>query len=165
MFFCQISKEIGFNISLHGDLVTKNKANGIFTSPPYVGQIDYHEQHAYAYELLGIKRHDIAEIGTKSNGTINKAKEDYVRRISSVLANMTKYVKYEGDISIVANDKFNLYPKIAKKSGLDIVHLYSRPVLSRSEGDRHPYTEKIFRMRKSTKNYETLAGFLSPESL
>ena len=141
------------------DLVAKNKIDGIFTSPPYVGQIDYHEQHAYAYELLGIKRHDIAEIGAKSSGTSNKAKEDYVRRISSVLVNMSKYLKDDGDIFIVANDKFNLYPKIAKKSGLDIIHVYSRPVLARSEGDRHPYTEKIFRMRKSTKTYETLAVF------
>ena len=32
------------------------KANGIFTSPPYVGQIDYHDQHIYAYELFGIPR-------------------------------------------------------------------------------------------------------------
>ena len=159
MFFCQISKEIGFYISLHGNLVVKNKANGIFTSPPYVGQIDYHEQHAYAYELLGIKRHDIAEIGIKSSGTSNKAKEDYVRRISSVLANMSKYVKYKGEIFIVTNDKFNLYPEIAKESGLDSVHVYSRPVLSRNEGDRHPYTEKIFRMRKNTKARGTLAVF------
>ncbi len=29
-------------------LVKKKKINGIFSSPPYVGLIDYHEQHAYA---------------------------------------------------------------------------------------------------------------------
>ena len=29
------------------------KFDGIFTSPPYVGLIDYHDQHKYAYELFG----------------------------------------------------------------------------------------------------------------
>ena len=28
--------------------------DGIITSPPYPGLIDYHEQHRYAYELLGL---------------------------------------------------------------------------------------------------------------
>jgi hypothetical protein len=27
--------------------------DGVVTSPPYPGLIDYHEQHRYAYELLG----------------------------------------------------------------------------------------------------------------
>ena len=75
------------------------------------------------------------------------------------LVNMAKYVKYKGDIFIVANDKFNLYPETAKESGLDSAHVYSRPVLTRSEDDRHPYTEKIFRMRKSTKTCGILAVF------
>ena len=74
---------------------------------------------------------------------------------------MSKYVKEDGDIFIVANDKFNLYPKIAKKSGLDIVHIYSRPVLARSEGDRHPYTEKIFRMKKSKRVHGIAANHQS----
>ena len=28
------------------------RPDGVFTSPPYPGLIDYHEQHRYAYELL-----------------------------------------------------------------------------------------------------------------
>ena len=44
------------------------KAKGIFTSPPYVGLIDYHEQHAYAYELFVIERRDDFEIGPQSKG-------------------------------------------------------------------------------------------------
>ena len=31
------------------------RAAGIITSPPYPGLIDYHEQHRYAYELLGLR--------------------------------------------------------------------------------------------------------------
>ncbi|MCU0329015.1 MAG: site-specific DNA-methyltransferase, partial [Chitinophagales bacterium] len=37
-------------------LVEKQKIKGIFSSPPYVGLIDYHEQHAYAYDLFGFER-------------------------------------------------------------------------------------------------------------
>jgi hypothetical protein len=43
-------------------LVKKQKIKGIFSSPPYVGLIDYHEQHAYAYDLFGFKRNDELEI-------------------------------------------------------------------------------------------------------
>ena len=32
------------------------RSDGIITSPPYPGLIDYHEQHRYAYELLGSPR-------------------------------------------------------------------------------------------------------------
>ena len=39
-------------------ILKKQRIAGIFCSPPYVGQIDYHEQHAYAYDLLGFKRKD-----------------------------------------------------------------------------------------------------------
>jgi len=39
-------------------LAKKQKIKGIFSSPPYVGLIDYHEQHAYAYDLFGFKRND-----------------------------------------------------------------------------------------------------------
>ena len=42
---------------LHGDareLELGGPYDGILTSPPYPGLIDYHEQHRYAYELLGL---------------------------------------------------------------------------------------------------------------
>jgi len=48
--FGEIKKQ---NPEFYKHLVTK-KIDGVFTSPPYVGQIDYHEQHAYAYELFDI---------------------------------------------------------------------------------------------------------------
>ena len=52
---------------------------GIFSSPPYVGLIDYHEQHAYAYELLGMPRADSREIGAASRGQSREARTDYIR--------------------------------------------------------------------------------------
>ena len=35
------------------ELLLRQKIKGIFSSPPYVGLIDYHEQHAYSYEIFG----------------------------------------------------------------------------------------------------------------
>ena len=37
--------------------------NGIFTSPPYLGLIDYHNQHRYAFDLFNFKKYPDAEIG------------------------------------------------------------------------------------------------------
>ena len=45
------------------ELAERQKIRGIFSSPPYVGLIDYHEQHAYAYDLFGFERRDAQEIG------------------------------------------------------------------------------------------------------
>ena len=42
------------NQDLH-TIIMKNKIAGIFSSPPYIGLIDYHEQHAYAYDVFGLQ--------------------------------------------------------------------------------------------------------------
>lgn len=135
------------NPEFHKLLINK-KIDGVFTSPPYVGQIDYHEQHAYAYELFGIPRKDNKEIGPLFKGQGQKAKDEYVEGISKVFINISKFIKDDGDFFIVANDKYNLYPIIAEKSGLKIVEQFKRPVLNRTERDRQPYAEIIFHMRK-----------------
>ena len=69
------------------DLAMKQKVAGIFSSPPYVGLIDYHEQHAYAYDLFGFERHDELEIGPLYKGQGREAKESYIMGISDVLNN------------------------------------------------------------------------------
>lgn len=129
-------------------LLVNKKIDGIFTSPPYVGQIDYHEQHAYAYELFNIPRKDEKEIGPLYKGKGQRAKEEYIEGISKVLLNISKFVKDDGDFFIVANDTSNLYPIIAEKSNLRIVEQFKRPVLNRTERDRQPYAEIIFHMKK-----------------
>ena len=56
---------------LHGDarvLDPPEPVDLVLTSPPYPGLIDYHEQHAYAFELLGLERRDEAEIGRGVRG-------------------------------------------------------------------------------------------------
>ncbi len=129
------------------ELLKKQKIKGIFSSPPYVGLINYHEQHEYAYELFGFKRQDELEIGPLFKGKGAKAREEYIEGISQVLINSKKYLSDNFDIFLVANDKFNLYPIIAKKAGLKIVNEFKRPVLNRVEKDRNPYSESIFHMK------------------
>mgnify|MGYP001558473252 CR=1 FL=1 len=125
----------------------KQKIAGIFCSPPYVGQIDYHEQHAYAYDLLGFKRKDDLEIGPLYKGQGMEARRSYAQGIADVLNNCKKYLNDDPDIFLVANDKFNLYPEIAEKSGMKIVNQFKRPVLNRTERDRNPYSEIIFHFK------------------
>ena len=128
-------------------ILQKQKISGIFCSPPYVGQIDYHEQHAYAYDLLGFKRKDELEIGPLYKGQGIEARKSYVEGIVNVLNNCKKYFKKDFDVFLVANDKFNLYPEIAEKSGMKIVNQFKRPVLNRTERDRNPYSEIIFHFK------------------
>lgn len=130
------------------NLVRKKKINGIFSSPPYVGLIDYHEQHAYAYDLFGYERNDDLEIGPLYKGKGKEAKDSYVDGISKVLINMKKYLVDDFNIFLVANDKNNLYPAIAEKSNLKIVQQFKRPVLNRTERDKTAYSEIIFHLKK-----------------
>ncbi len=109
--------------------------------------INYHETNEYAYELFGYKRQDELEIGPLFKGKGQKARDEYIEGISQVLINSKKYLSDDFDIFLVANDKFNLYPTIAKKAGLKIVNEFKRPVLNRVEKDRNPYSETIFHMK------------------
>jgi len=81
----------------------------IFTSPPYLGLIDYHEQHKYAYELLGLKNNETREIGAAKNGQSDQAKQDYIKGINDVLVHTRKYMTKKALAIIVVNDKFGLY--------------------------------------------------------
>lgn len=129
------------------ELLREKKAAGIFTSPPYLGQIDYHEQHAYAYELLNLPREDRLEIGAKFKGVNERSKEEYVVSLSDVLLNMKSLLRKEANIFIVINDKYNLMPLIAERSGMKIVNEFKRPVLNRTERDKQPYFESIFHLK------------------
>ena len=131
-----------------GELAKNKKIAGIFSSPPYVGLIDYHEQHAYAYDLFGFKRNDTLEIGPLCKGQGKEARNAYIDGISQVLNNSRQYMKNNFDVFFVANDKFNIYPIIAEKSGMKIVSQYKRPVLNRTEKDKSAYFEIIFHLKE-----------------
>lgn len=130
-----------------GNLLEKQKIKGIFSSPPYVGLIDYHEQHAYAYDLFGFNRKDELEIGPLSKGQTRNAQKDYISGISQVLINCKRFLANDFDVFLVANDKYNLYPIIAENSGMQIVNQFHRPVLNRTEKDKNAYSETIFHLK------------------
>lgn len=132
------------------ELIKNQKIRGIFSSPPYVGLIDYHEQHAYAYDLFGFKRQDESEIGPLFRGQGKEARESYITGISDVLTNCKKFFIEDYDVFLVANDKYNMYPTIAEKAGMEIVNQFKRPVLNRTEKDKGAYSEIIFHLKEKS---------------
>jgi len=124
------------------------KIDGIFTSPPYVGIIDYHEQHRYAYELFDFTRQDEFEIGPAIKGQNGIAKKEYIKGIIDVFRNVSEYMINGALVFIVANDKFNLYPEIGKQCEFELIDVFQRPVLMRTERDANKYFESIFYFKK-----------------
>ncbi len=130
------------------ELVARQKIRGIFSSPPYVGLINYHEQHAYAYELFGFERRDELEIGPLYRGQGKDARASYIQGIAEVLRNCKRYLQQDYDVFLVANDKFQLYADIAALAGMYIVQQFKRPVLNRVEKNRSAYAETIFHLKE-----------------
>ena len=144
-----VYKEIRRKNPKFAELLLRQKIKGIFSSPPYVGLIDYHEQHAYAYEIFGFDRKDELEIGPLFKGQGKEARDSYVVGIAEVLKSCKKYLQKDYDIFLVANDKFNLYPDIALVSEMKIANRFKRPVLNRVEKDRsNAYAETIFHLKE-----------------
>ena len=136
------------------------RIKGIFTSPPYVGLINYHEQHAYAYDLFGFKRLDELEIGPLFRGKGREARESYIHGVAAVFKNCKRFLADDYDVFIVANDKYNMYPTIAERVGMSIVNQHKRPVLNRTEKNRETaYPETIFHLKeKGSENEFTTAN-------
>jgi hypothetical protein len=86
--------------------------DGILTSPPYPGLIDYHEQHRYAYELLELDDRREREIGAAASGTSLGALEAYRNGIAGVLARAAVKLRPGAPILVVVNDRRDLYPDI-----------------------------------------------------
>jgi hypothetical protein len=117
---------------LHGDareLDFGSRFDGVITSPPYPGLIDYHEQHRYAYELLGLEQFRELELG---KGTSRKALADYSDGIDAVLANVRRVLKRGTPVVIVINDRRELYPEILEQAGLRLEERYRRHVNRRT---------------------------------
>src|SRR4029079_6971128 len=99
-------------VVLHGDareLALGGPYDGVVTSPPYPGLIDYHEQHRYAYELRGLDDRRERELGAAARGTNKAAIEDYVAGIAGVLARSKATLRRGAPVCIVVNDRRGLY--------------------------------------------------------
>ena len=103
--------------------------DGVVTSPPYPGLIDYHEQHRYAYELLGLEECRDLELG---KGTSRAALAAYCEGVIAVLANVRSALRPGAPVVIVINDRRDLYPEILERAGLRLEERYRRHVNRRT---------------------------------
>lgn len=144
------SRQVNLEAELANAGIGSRAISGIFTSPPYVGQIDYHDQHIYAYELFGLPRHDELEIGPKKKGKSKQAQREYIQGIAAVFRKIIPSLDPDAKVFVVANDRLKLYPEIARLSGLKIVEEFHRAVTKRTQQGDDPYEETIFMMMKDT---------------
>lgn len=122
--------------------------DGVITSPPYVGLIDYHEQHNYAYQLFGLEDKRIQEIGAAAFGTSKRAKTEYQTQIADVFQNALVAMKSGGRLIVVAGDKDNLYEGIAEALDVEVEAIVQRHVNRRTGRRSGEFYESIFIWRK-----------------
>jgi hypothetical protein len=106
--------------------------SGIITSPPYPGLIDYHEQHRYAYELLGLVDRRAEEIGPAARGQSRSAVRGYVEAMVAVFQNARSQMPIGAPVVIVVNDSRDLYPEILDRAGLQLEDRVKRHVNRRT---------------------------------
>lgn len=119
----------------------------VFTSPPYVGLIDYHEQHRYAYELLGLEDRESEEIGAAKGGTSKKARDAYISGVNAVIEHTRSFMAPNAIMAIVVNDKYELYD--AKATGFVEVGKIRREVNRRTGRRSGTFHEDILIWRKA----------------
>ena len=139
-------------------------ANLLITSPPYVGLIDYHEQHTYAYELLSLlpdpfarvgyvnqelRRNEEVEIGSATEGRSKAAREQYVDGIGAVLGKAIDPMPRGSHIAIVVNDKDNLYSDIFARLPVEHVTTLNRHVNRRTGRRNAAFYEEVLIWRRS----------------
>jgi len=123
---------------VHGDsrvLDPPGPVDLVLTSPPYPGLIDYHEQHAYAYELLGLERRDDEEIGRGVKG--------YCDDVAAVFSRARKALRRGGRFVIVVNDRRGLYDGILAAAGLKLEERIVRHVNRRTGRRRGEFYEEV----------------------
>jgi hypothetical protein len=120
---------------LHADARTVRlplAPSGIVTSPPYPGLIDYHEQHRYSYELLGLPDRRGEEVGAAAAGRSLRAIRSYVEDMVAAFANARAQLPRGAPVVIVVNDSRELYPEILERAGLVLEERLTRHVNRRT---------------------------------
>jgi hypothetical protein len=122
-------------VILHGDsreLQWNGPFDAVITSPPYPGLIDYHEQHRYAYELLGLDDRREHEIGAAAAGTSKAALAAYTDGIAAALRDAAAALRPGAPVLIVVNDRRDLYPEVLERAGLRLEERLRRHVNRRT---------------------------------
>ena len=120
------------------------KCDLVITSPPYVGLIDYHEQHKYAYELLGIPWQADSEIGRASQGSSHRAQQQYIEQIKEVFSNVRQSLTKDARIVVIVHDRRQLYPGLAQELGMKVEAEIQRHVNRRTGRRSGEFFESVF---------------------
>lgn len=127
----------------------------ILTSPPYLGLIDYHEQHRYAYELLGLPELREQEIGRPGGrrgpapGRLGrKSREEYYRAVADVFANAGATLVRGGHVVIVVHDRDERYREMAAELGFEVESVLVRHVNRRTGLRAGEFFEEVYIWRK-----------------
>ena len=137
---------------LHGDareLDVGGPFDAVITSPPYPGLIDYHEQHRYAYELLGLDDLGGLELG---RGSTKAAVREYVAGVAQVLERSAERLRAGSPVVVVVNDRRDLYPEILALAGLRLEHRLRRHVNRRTGRRAGEFFEDVLVARKLSHN-------------
>ena len=116
----------------------------VITSPPYVGLIDYHEQHRYSYELLGLEWKAPQEIGPAAKGNSRKARAEYVGSMVESFKNVKNSLARNGRMVVIVNDKLGLYDEIRERVGLRLETRLERHVNRRTGRRAGDFYESVF---------------------
>jgi DNA modification methylase len=139
---------------LHGDareVELRGPFDAVVTSPPYPGLIDYHEQHRYAYELLGLDDRRSRELGAAAGGTSRAAIAAYADGIVGVLTNVARALKPNAPVAIVVNDARGLYAEILARAELQLDERLVRHVNRRTGRRAGEYFEEILIARRAAR--------------
>jgi DNA modification methylase len=121
--------------------------DGVVTSPPYPGLIDYHEQHRYAYELLGLDDRRGLELGAAVRGTARRAIVEYCDGIVEALAHTRRHLRRDAAVAVVVNDSRSLYDEIADRAGFTLESRTARHVNRRTGRRAGEYYEDVLWLR------------------
>jgi hypothetical protein len=121
--------------------------DGLITSPPYPGRIDYHEQHRYAFELLDLPDLRAEEIGAAEKGTSRSAIDAYVSDMIAVFENARGHMIKNALAIIVVDDQRGLYDDILTQAGFTIQERRKRHVNRRTGRRQGEFFEEIILAR------------------
>ena len=130
----------------HGDsrvIEYGERFDGLITSPPYPGRIDYHEQHRYAFELLRLPDLRVEEIGAAEKGTSRKSVDAYVSDMTAVFANARAHMSKNALAVIVIDDQRSLYDDILSTAGFSIEDRRKRHVNRRTGRRQGEFFEEL----------------------
>jgi hypothetical protein len=135
--FAEVRRSVDAAV-LHGDarvLDPPGPVGLVVTSPPYPGLIDYHEQHVYAFDPLGLEPRDAAEIGRGVPG--------YCEAVAEILGRARRALVPGGKVVVVVNDRRGLYEEILAAAGLRLVERTARHVNRRTGRRNGEYYEDV----------------------